>query len=370
MVRVAITINTSWNIYNFRLGLVKAFQEKGWEVLAIAPEDEYSPLLEEEGCRFIPIKMENKGSNPLRDLSLLHDLYRIYKKNNIDIVLQYTIKPNIYGTMAAEWAGVPVINNVSGLGTVFLHHNLVSVVARFLYKIAFRYPRKVFFQNRDDLQLFLDEKLVKKEVTGVLPGSGVNIEKFRPGQFRRNPAFTFLMISRLLFDKGLMEYAAAARQVKEKFPEAKFIVIGSLDPGPLGVPESTVKGWMAEGLLEIIFFRKDVRPFIDEADCVVLPSYREGTPKTLLEAAAMGKPLIATDVPGCREVVEDGQNGFLCQARDSADLAAAMVRMLSQTDEELRAQGRKSREMVLLKYDEKIVIREYLEAIGKIIGQT
>jgi len=349
------------------MGLVKELQKQGFEVLAIAPEDEFSELLEKEGCRFIPVTMENKGSNPLKDLLLIRQLYTIYKTNKPDIVLQYTIKPNIYGSIAARLAGIPVINNVSGLGTVFLHNNLVSKVAKALYKLAFRYPKKIFFQNPEDLELFVQEGLVKKERTGLVPGSGVNVEKFKPAEFNRNHPFTFLLIARLLYDKGIMEYAEAARIVKKNNPSCRMQIIGALDPGPLGIPEKNLNDWIREGLMEYIPFQKDIRSFISSADCVVLPSYREGTPKTLLEAAAMAKPLIATDVPGCREVVNDGENGFLCEVKNEKDLADKMLKMCSLKNEELRAMGENSRKLVLLKYDEKIVVRKYLEVINEVV---
>jgi glycosyltransferase involved in cell wall biosynthesis len=349
------------------MGLVKELQKQGFDVLAIAPEDEFSEILKKEGCTFIPLTMENKGSNPLKDLQLIRQLYTIYKANQPDIVLQYTIKPNIYGSIAAKLAGIPVINNVSGLGTVFLHNNLVSKVAKGLYKFAFRYPKKIFFQNPEDLQLFVQEGLIKKERAGLVPGSGVNLDKFKPAEFQRNNPFTFLLIARLLYDKGLMEFAEAARILKKSNSNCRVQVIGALDPGPLGIPEETLNQWIKDGLMEYIPFQKDIRSFIASSDCVVLPSYREGTPKTLLEAAAMGKPLIATDVPGCREVIDDGKNGFLCEVKNGKDLADKMLKMCQLDHEALKRMGENSRKLVLLKYDEKIVIRKYLEVINEVV---
>jgi glycosyltransferase involved in cell wall biosynthesis len=349
------------------MGLVKELQKQGFEVLAIAPEDEFSEILKKEGCTFIPLAMENKGSNPLKDLQLIRQLYTIYKANQPDIVLQYTIKPNIYGSIAAKLAGIPVINNVSGLGTVFLHNNLVSKVAKGLYKFAFRYPKKIFFQNPEDLQLFVQEGLIKKERAGLVPGSGVNLDKFKPAEFQRNNPFTFLLIARLLYDKGLMEFAEAARILKKSNSNCRVQVIGALDPGPLGIPEETLNQWIKDGLMEYIPFQKDIRSFIASSDCVVLPSYREGTPKTLLEAAAMGKPLIATDVPGCREVIDDGKNGFLCDVKNGKDLADKMLKICQLDHEALKRMGENSRKLVLLKYDEKIVIRKYLEVINEVV---
>ncbi|HEX8659181.1 MAG TPA: glycosyltransferase, partial [Hymenobacter sp.] len=198
--RVAIVINTSWNIWNFRASLVRALQSAGHEVLAIAPPDDYSQRLETElGCRFVPIFMENKGTNPAKDAALTLRFYQIYRREKPDVVLHYTIKPNIYGSIAARLAGVPSINNVSGLGTVFIIKNFVSKVALGLYRFAFRFPQKVFFQNGDDRQLFLDHGLVQPGITGLLPGSGVDTSRFRPAaEFSRQTPFVFLMVARVL----------------------------------------------------------------------------------------------------------------------------------------------------------------------------
>ncbi len=211
--RVAIVINTAWNIWNFRRSLVRALQEAGHEVLAIAPPDAYSERLETElGCRFVPILMENKGTNPLKDAALTRRFYQIYRRERPDVVLQYTIKPNIYGTIAARLAGIPSVNNVSGLGTVFIVKNLVSTVALGLYRFAFQFPKRVFFQNGDDRQLFLEHRLVAAAKTDLLPGSGVDTNRFRPAaEFHRNTPFVFLMIARVLYEKGVEEYFEAAR---------------------------------------------------------------------------------------------------------------------------------------------------------------
>jgi glycosyltransferase involved in cell wall biosynthesis len=368
-VKIAITINASWNIYNFRMGLVKALLKNGYEVIAIAPEDDFSHYLTEAGCHFYPLKMQNKGSNPMKDFFLMRQLYSIYKESKPDIILHFTIKPNIYGTLAAWLLNIPVINNVSGLGTVFLHNNLVSKIATFLYWISFRHARKVFFQNNDDRQLFINKKLVKEAICGLLPGSGVNIEKYNPGLFKRNNPFTFLLIARLLYDKGIKEYIEAIRIFKKSNQTACFQLMGALDKeSTLGIPESELKKWKEDGLIEYIPFNHDVLPYLAKADCIVLPSYREGTPKTLLEGSAMSKPLIATDVPGCRDVVQEGVNGYLCKVKDPDDLATKMLKISLLSDSTLAAMGQKSREMVVSKYDEKIVIQSYLEEINLILS--
>ncbi|KAA5549185.1 glycosyltransferase family 4 protein [Adhaeribacter rhizoryzae] len=366
--RIAIVINKSWNIYNFRMGLVKAFLKLGHEVVAIAPEDEYSQKLVLAGCRYYPIEMESKGTNPLEDLMLTKRFYDCYRQVKPDVILQYTIKPNIYGTVAARLAGIPTINNVSGLGTVFIVRNFVSKVALKLYKFAFRFPIKVFFQNKEDRQLFLDHRLIKEQITDVLPGSGIDTQRFKPAPiFTRNQQFTFLMVARVLYEKGVVEYVEAARIIKARYPEVRCQLLGGIDEsGNIGIKKSVFQEWVDEGAIEYLGTSGKVETHIAEADCVVLPSYREGTPKTLLEAAAMGKPIVTTNVPGCRETVIEGQNGFLCEVRNSEDLADKMIKMYQLPVADLENMGKASRQLAEEKFDERYVIDKYLAAIQAI----
>ena len=374
--RVAVVINTSWNIWNFRRGLVKALQGAGHEVLAIAPPDDYSARLESElGCRYVPILMENKGTNPLKDAQLTRRFLGVYKRERPDVVLHFTIKPNIYGTLAARLAGIPSINNVSGLGTVFLIENLVSKVARGLYRLAFRFPHKVFFQNNDDRELFVRYGLIRPERTGLVPGSGVDLKRFKPQPRPQKPAgapFTFLMVARVLYEKGIVEYFEAARQVRAALgaDNVHLQLLGSIDEaGGVGVPRTTFEQWLTEGQIEYLGTSDNVAEHLHRADCVVLPSYREGTPKTLLEAAACGKPLITTDVPGCRETVQHGHNGYLCQVRSADDLAAKLLQMAQLLPARLAVMGEASRQLAEEKFDENLVLREYLSAVTEAANQ-
>lgn len=367
--RVAIVINTSWNIWNFRRSLVRALQAAGHEVLAIAPPDDYSARLETElGCRYVPILMENKGTNPVKDAQLTRRFYRLYRRERPDVVLHYTIKPNIYGTLAAKLAGIPSVNNVSGLGTVFIVKNFVSKVALGLYRFAFKFPKRVFFQNDDDRQLFLQHGLVEPRITDVLPGSGIDTHRFRPAaQFVRHEPFTFLMIARVLYEKGVEEYFEAARLVREAVPGTRVQLLGGIDEsGGVGVKRAVFEQWLQAGHVEYLGTSDDVAAHIRQADCVVLPSYREGTPKTLLEAAAMGKPIVTTDVPGCRETVVDGQNGLLCEVRNAADLAAKMEQVLALPAPALEQMGRAGRRLAEQKFDERIVLDKYLGVVQEV----
>lgn len=364
--RVAIVINTSWNIYNFRLGLIGSLKEAGIEVHTIAPKDAYTELLVTNGCIHTSLKMDNTGSNPFRDFGLFFRLWRIYRCIKPDMIFHFTIKPNIYGTLAASLLRIPVINNVSGLGTVFIQKNMISSLVLMLYRFAFRFPEIVFFQNRQDRQLFIDKNLIKPLRAEVLPGSGVDLSRFIPKNSKRNSQFTFLLISRLIYDKGIQEYIEAVINLKSKGIKARFQLLGAIDTHhKRGIPAEQLKKWVNNNLVEYLGTTDDVRQFIDTADCIVLPSYREGTPKTLLEAASSGKPLIATNVPGCNNVVENNYNGFLCRKQDARDLAHKMHKMYLLNDQGLQIMGLNSRKKVEKNFDEKIVINKYLESLEK-----
>ncbi len=364
--KVAIVLNTSWNIYNFRMNFVNALVKKGYEVHTIAPEDPYTRYLQKAGCHHHAVRMDSRGINPIKDFALILELRGIYKKISPDIILHYTIKPNIYGSIAAAMLGIPTVNNVCGLGTVFLRQNVLSKIAILLYRWSFRFPKKVFFQNPDDRDLFVTKGLVPASVADLLPGSGIDLKRFTPSPFSRNNKFTFLLISRLITDKGILEYVEAVKRMKAQGLDARFLVLGAKDPKHRrGISEDTVQGWIDSKTIEYLGTAEDVRPFIQAADCIVLPSYREGTPHTLLEAASCGKPIIATDVPGCHQVVENNYNGLLCKLRDPQDLAESMIKMSLLDDTALLRFGLNGRQKMEREFDESIVITKYLEAISE-----
>lgn len=362
--KVAIVLNTSWNIYNFRMNFVRTLLEKGYEVHTIAPVDSYTARLVDAGCHHHPVRMDSRGINPIKDFALILELRGIYKRVRPDIILHYTIKPNIYGAVAAATLGIPTVNNVCGLGTVFLRNNILSRVAILLYRWSFRFPKKVFFQNPDDRDLFIKQNLVAPESADLLPGSGIDLQRFAPQPFRRNTTFTFLLISRLITDKGILEYVEAIRRLKAEGINARFQLLGAKDPlHRRGIPVETIQQWIDDRTVEYLGTTEDVRPFIHAADCIVLPSYREGTPHTLLEAASCAKPIVATDVPGCKQVVEHNVNGLLCRLKDADDLAEKMKAISRLRDEALLQFGENGRKKMEEEFDESRVIGKYLDAI-------
>ena len=362
-----MVLNTSWNIYNFRMGLLNALKEDGHDVYVLAPQDQYSKHISEAGFKFYPVRMDSRGANPLKDFGLILELRKLYKTIGPDLILHYTIKPNIYGTFAAASLGLPVINNVCGLGTAFMKKNLVSFIAGQLYKLAFRYPKKVFFQNDADLELFLRNKYVNRSITEVIPGSGIDVTRFPPCEFERNSPFTFLVISRLIYDKGISEYVGAAEKLKKEGLNARFQILGSLDPEhKRGIAPELVYRWVQSQTIEYLGSTDDVRSFISKADCIVLPSYREGTPRSLLEAASSAKPIVATNVPGCHHVVTHEFNGLLCEMKSVDDLAEKMKAMIDAEPDRLRQYGLNGRKKVEQEFDEGIIIERYRDSIGRI----
>lgn len=342
--RILLSANQAWNLYNFRRPLIEALLAAGNEVVVAAPPgDGYDARLVALGCTFHPVAIDAKGLSPLRDIGLTLRYRALMRDVRPDAYLAWTIKPNVYGALAARLCGVPAFPNVSGLGTAFIRRNLLTRIVSALYRAGFARAQRVFFQNESDAGLFVDHGLVRAGQVWLLPGSGVDLDWFAPhsGERRRG---RFLMIARLIADKGVREFVAAARQLKAEDPRRSFAIAGPVDvANRTAIPRDEVAQWRTEGVVEILGPLDDVRPQIADADCVVLPSYREGTSRVLLEGAAMARPLVATDVPGCREVIDDGVNGFLCAPADAASLAIAMRHVAELDDEAWAAMGAASR---------------------------
>lgn len=367
MNKIVITLNSSWNIINFRSGLIKALIAKGFDVIAIAPEDKYSHHIQEMGCKYISIPMKVQGKNIFFDIYLFLRYLKIFYQEKPDALLTFTIKPNIYGSFAARILRIPRINNISGLGTVFINPGFLTKVVKYLYKLALKNANVVFFQNIDDRTYFVREKITKPKQSRVIPGSGINLKNFEYARLNKPKnlgELSFLLIARMLWDKGIEEYVNAAKIVKNESPNSKFFLLGPLDiNNPAGITLNQITQWSNDGYIDYLGTSDQVSDVILLSDCIVLPSYREGVPRSLLEGAAMGRPLIATDVAGCKETIEDGSNGFLCMPRDAEDLADKMIILIKLSHEERQLMGCKGREKVEIEFDEKIVIENYLSAI-------
>lgn len=360
-----IALNTAWNLVNFRSGLIAALVAEGFDVVAVAPSDEYVDQLIGLGCRYIPMPMDNKGTHPGRDLMLLFRFFKLMRTERPDIYLGYTVKPNIYGSLAANGLGIAVINNVAGLGTVFNQTGWLNWFVRILYRISLSRSATVFFQNSDDYQLFVSEKIVSRAVADCLPGSGIDLRKFVPVPLPAKASIRFLLVARMLWDKGVGEFVAAARYLKQRGIKAEFCLLGFLDTdNPSAISRAQMNDWEAEGFIQYLGVSNNVREEIAQADCVVLPSfYREGTPRALLEAAAMARPIVTTNSVGCRDVVDDGVTGYLCAPKDALDLAEKMANIVDLSHDERKLMGLRSRAKMEQQFDEEVVIQRYLEAI-------
>lgn len=361
--KIIFVSNLSWNLFNFRLGLMKFLKGRGHEVLFCAPQDPYTEQLKGLGFRFIAIKVDRKGTNLASDFLFLLRLLAVYMKEKPGLVLHYTIKPNIYGSIAAKLSGTRCVNTVSGLGFIFISKGLYFNPVKLLYSISSRFCEYTFFHNHDDLSFFVKNKIISSGKAVLVKGSGINADFFAPVARDNGEAagvFKFLFIGRLLWDKGILEFVESARVIKQRYPDVKFLLLGPIDKGnPAVVPEEKINSWQSQGIIEYLGEVCDVRPVVSQSDCVVLPSYREGAPRALLEAASMEKPVIATDTPGCREVVDHGINGFLVKVKDAQGLAEAMLKIIELPEDKRAIMGRKGREKVLREFDEKRVIEEY-----------
>lgn len=361
---VVLSANSDWNIANFRAGLIRALQDGGYRTVVIAPQDPAADgRMRELGVERIPIRIERSGLNPWADLKLLRQYRRLLQEVRPAAYLGYTIKPNIYGSRAAASLGIPAIPNVSGLGTAFMRNGPLQQVVTRLYRIAFRRAPVVFFQNGEDRHLFVARRMVREEQARLLPGSGVDLDRFAPVQ-QQDGAPTFLLVGRMLRDKGVHEFVEAARSLRAMLPRARFQLLGPIDDGNRSaISREQIGRWVAERVVEYLGTSDDVRPFVAAATAVVLPSYREGLPRSLLEAAAMERPLIASDVPGCRDVVDEGVNGFLCAVRNPASLATAMKRLSELPPEQRLAMGQAGRRKVQDRFSEKLVVQAYLDVL-------
>ncbi|MCE7577993.1 glycosyltransferase family 4 protein [Aliivibrio fischeri] len=370
MKEIIISSNTSWYLYNFRKNTILSLIKEGFSITALAPRDDYSEKLELLGVTFIDISIEQGGTNPVKDIKTFIEFNKVYSSGQYDVVLNFTPKNNIYSTLAAKINNIKVINNIAGLGILFINESVTSKIARLLYKISQRSADKIFFQNEDDKKLFLEHNLANESITARLPGSGVDLSRFEVIPSQDDGVVRFLLIARMLYDKGIGHYVEAARALKAKYGNnVEFNLLGFLAvENPSAVSEVEMQSWVDEGIVNYLGVSDEVEKEIAKVDCMVLPSfYREGVPKSLLEAGAMGKPIVTTDNVGCRETVNDGVNGFLCVPRSTQSLIDKLELIIQMSHEERLTMGLKSREKIENEFDESIVINCYLDAIKEVL---
>jgi glycosyltransferase involved in cell wall biosynthesis len=365
---IVLAANDSRTIANYRPGLVRALRQAGFRVTVFAADDHRLATLKKLGADLKLVPMAARGKSPIADLRTLAAYGRELRRLRPAALLGFTVKPNIYGSLAAHRLRIPVINNITGLGAVFARQTLLTRLVAGLYKLALRRSATIFFQNRDDFALFERLGLVTLGQGALLPGSGVDLDYFKP-RARRKPAMpvTFLFAARLLWDKGVGEYVEAARIVRASSPDVRFEILGIVEPGPSAVSAAQLRDWDSEGVISYLGASDDVRDALSRADCVVLPTYyREGVPRVLLEAAAMGIPAITSDAPGCRDAVEDGKTGLLCAPRDVYSLVQALERMIALPVTKRKALGMAGRAKVEREFADSIVHRSYLDVLARL----
>ncbi len=391
--KIAFVSNSAWSVYNFRLDVVRFLLKQGYEITVIAPDDGYSGKLVAEGCTYISLDFNNKSENPVRDYFLYLHLRRLYRKTGPDFIFHYVAKPNIYGSLAASAENIPSVAVVTGLGYPFAKKNLLFRIIKILYKKALKNVKEVWFLNNEDAKVFVTEHIVNINKIKILPGEGVNTEYFAGSQASPSTAdsrrpepmspdealvkeaggvqsgvgspFEFLMSTRLLKSKGISLYADAARILKKKHYNVHFSLIGFFEKNhPDSITQDDLNKWENEGLINYYGFADDVRPYLVKADCFVFPSfYNEGVPRCLMEAASMELPVITSNNRGCKEVVLNNSNGYLCNLNDPFDLADKMEKIINLPEEERKKMGRNGRNLVLKKFDVHKIISEYANTL-------
>lgn len=357
--KIAVLSSHTPSLFWFRMDMMLGFKALGHEVIAIGNETEdlWSEKFSEHGIKYIQADISRNGTNPIKDLKTLKSLKAILKQERPDKLFTYQAKTVIYGGIAANMLGMTeVYPLIAGIGSVFLSGDFKSKIIRFIlkteYRFAMRKSPKIFFQNNDDVKVFTDNKIIRKEKTVILNGSGVNLEKFTQKPLPEGSAF--LCISRLIKDKGVYEYLKAARIVKEKYPQVRFLLVGPYDSNPSALKPAELQPYIDDGIIEYFGEASDVRPYLEMCNTFVLPSYREGTPKTVLEAMAIGRAIITTDATGCRETVTNGENGYLVPIKDIDALSNAMIDLIKNPDK-IPQMAKKGLELVHQKFDVNII---------------
>ena len=363
MLKILLFANTDWYIYNFRLSLARDLRDQGHEVILLSPPGNFQKLLQENDFQLISFPLSRQGINPLYEIWTLWQLIRIYHKVQPDIVHHFTIKPVIYGSLAAHFLHIRrIINSITGLGHLFIDPSpitrLLRIVAKWLYRISLR-DTQVIFENPEDRDIFIKNRLLKAEHSHLIMGTGVDVEKFHPVN-KNNDILVVLFSSRMLATKGVLEYMEAVRILKQNGFKARFALAGTTDPGnPASVTDGQIESWDQSGLVEWWGWREDMPNTLAQTDIFCLPSYREGVPNALIEACACGLPIVTTDVPGCRDVVTHGFNGLLVPVKNAFALADALQTLIN-SPELRQTMGTAGRETAINKFSSTKVNAETL----------
>lgn len=359
MKKILIFSNGTFIEYKFRKEVLSELV-KEYEVVLCAPFTEYVDELKALGCRMINIQFSRRGTNILDEVKLISKFNKIIKSEKPDLILTFTIKPNIYAGIVSSFHKVPFLPNITGLGKALQGDGALTKVTVMLYRIAFRKVQYVLFQNEANLNILKEKDIIKEShITKLIPGSGVNTSEYEFYPLEEKEDLTFLFLGRVMQEKGIEEYIEASKIVAEKYPKTKLYAIGNMKEDYNDAIENSVVEYLPK--------QKDVKPFIRNSDALVNPSYHEGMSNVLLEAGAMGRPLLASDIPGCKEIVQDGYNGYLFEKASADDLAKAMIKMIETSYEERRTMGINSRKHVEDNFDKSIVVKTYIVTIKEIL---
>ena len=366
--KIIFSSNVSWSLYNFRTYLLKELQSQGHEIYTVSGKDAYYKKLLNEGFHFTEVHVNNNGKNPFEDLKMIYAYYKIYKRIDPAIICHNAIKPNIYGTIAAKLLGIPVINNISGLGTLFIERNYSTVIAKVLYKTSLNFANTVFFQNPYDSALFINANLIDPRKVKLIPGSGVDTVLFNANNKEKTGIFNFVFIGRFLKDKGILELYDAVVGLGQVRNDFKVTLVGSRYlANETCITEVQLDLFRANNLFDVHGHTDNVQDELTKADCLVLPSYREGLSKVLIEAGSSGLPCITTDVPGCKDVIVDNYNGLIVKPKCSGSLLAAMQKMLNFDHAARSLLGKNARNNIEENFSMKKVNSIYIHEIHKIL---
>ena len=360
--KVLIIANLDVGLYKFRKHLIQELLDQGNEVFISLPKGELIADLQEMGCHFLETDLERRGMNPIKDLKLIFTYLGLIRKVSPDWVITYTIKPNIYGGIAASILKTPYAVNITGLGTAFQRDNFIKKLVIFLYRQSCKKAKTVFFENQENRDVFLKYNIVEGEQTCLLPGAGVDLQEYRPADYPEDSVhIRFLFIGRMMKEKGVDELLEAAQRLKERYPQISFDLVGPMEDDY----KHKIQSMEEKGILHYYGYQKDVKPFIRKSHCLILPSYHEGMANTLLEAGAMGRPLITSKIHGCMEAVEEGKNGWLVDVKDVRGLERQMSRFIELPWEEKKKMGEMSWAVMSDKFDKRDVIRMTVRELSK-----
>lgn len=360
--KILILANLDVGLYKFRKALIKELIDQGNEVYISLPKGMLVEKMEEMGCHFIETPIDRRGINPATDFKLMLKYFKIMGKVKPDLVITYTIKPNIYGGMVTRLKRVPYAVNITGLGTAFQNENMIKKLVVFLYKLACKKAKTIFFENAENRQVFLDNKIIKKAQTCLLPGAGIDLDEYQVTPYpEESRNIRFLFIGRVMKEKGVEELFKAAKNIKKIYPEVSFDIVGPMEDDY----KERIQSLVRNGIIYYYGYQEDVKPFIKKCDCFVLPSYHEGMANTLLESASMGRPLITSRIHGCMEAVKEGESGYLVDVQDAKGLEEKIKEFIKLPYNEKKKMGEVSRKVMEGTFDKKDVVRMTVRELSK-----